>query len=871
MSNTMERLRAALADRYSVEAMLGAGGMATVYRATDLRHKREVAIKVLHADVAAAVGTERFTREIEIVAGLHHPHILPLYDSGQSDGFSYYVMPLCEGESLRERLERQKRLPAQDAVRIAREVADALEYAHRRGVVHRDIKPDNVMIEGGHALVTDFGIARVIDSDAAQPRLTATGLSVGTPLYMSPEQLAGERYVDARSDVYALSCVLYEMIAGEPPLAGPTAHAIAARRLSELPKLRGAAGGVSRTLEQAVLKGLAPVPDDRWASAAQFSSALDVAIPRTGRIQPWMRRNWKRAGMLGAAAIVVVATILLGTRAQFARAPAASQPQRIAVLPFENLGPSDQAYFADGMSDEVRSRLTEIPGITVIGRASSVPYRGTTETPRAIGRELSVGWLLTGTVRWEKRPDGTSIVHVSPELIRIRDAAAEWSKAIDAPLTDVFRVQASIAAQVAQALDVVLTSADQQRLSQRPTANLEAYDAWLRGEELSDRLGSVDPETMRRAAGLYERAVQLDSTFALAWARLAAALALHHTYNPTDSTEVQRANAASRHALALSPDLPAAHVAAGMVLTLVGGDYAGALVEFDAARRLLPAGPDADLLSSIGLTEQFLDRWEQSAADLRDAQRLDPHSIPTYIRLTRALLYLRRYDEGQRVLDSALALAPYNQVLLNNAEQFELARGHLDSAQLVIRNAPPSVERDQFLALTVSAWDLYWMLDDEQQRQVLALAPRAFDGDRFVWALGQAEVRAMRGDSARSRAYADTARAVMESRFGGVPTPMNDLTFHAIALAFAGRLADATREEQAADALYSSATNLWTRDQDELALARLDVIRGDHARALTRLEQLLSVPFFVSSAWLRIDPEFAPLRNEPRFRRLTAG
>jgi serine/threonine protein kinase len=274
MSDHVERLQTALADRYRLEREIGSGGMATVFLAEDLKHRRQVAVKVLQPEMAAVLGGERFVREIEIAAGLRHPHILPLHDSGFADGVLYYVMPFVEGESLRDRLKREKQLAIDEAVDITREVADALAYAHARGVVHRDIKPANIMLEAGHAVVTDFGVALLVQNVDSE-RLTGTGLSLGTAQYMSPEQAAGERQIDGRSDVYSLGCVLYEMLGGDPPFTGSTAQAIVARKMVEpVPSLRVVRERVPEALERVAMKALERTPADRFRTAAQFATAV---------------------------------------------------------------------------------------------------------------------------------------------------------------------------------------------------------------------------------------------------------------------------------------------------------------------------------------------------------------------------------------------------------------------------------------------------------------------------------------------------------------------------------------------------------------------------------------------------------------------
>ncbi|MGH7656953.1 MAG: protein kinase domain-containing protein, partial [Gemmatimonadales bacterium] len=405
MSDTLAKVQAALNGRYAVERELGQGGMATVYLARDDRHDRQVAIKVLKPELASALGPERFLREIRLAAGLQHPHILSVYDSGESDGLLYYVMPFVAGESLRDRLNREQQLPIPDAVTIAREVADALATAHSQGVIHRDIKPENILLSGGHAVVADFGIARAV-SRAGEDRLTETGMSIGTPAYMSPEQGAGESGVDGRSDVYSLGCVLYEMLCGQPPFTGPSAMAVLARHsLEAVPSLHIVRHTIPDELEDIVFRALEKVPADRFASARQFAQALagpaaSSGIPtreRLASVPP--RRRRRRQVLLGLLIIPVAAGAWFGFRQlQGPRAvETGPDPGHIAVLYFEDRSSGGElGHVADGLTEALIHELSEVSSLSVISSNGVRPYEGAHVTPDSLSRALGVGTLVQG-------------------------------------------------------------------------------------------------------------------------------------------------------------------------------------------------------------------------------------------------------------------------------------------------------------------------------------------------------------------------------------------------------------------------------------------------------------------------------------------
>jgi TolB-like protein/tetratricopeptide (TPR) repeat protein/tRNA A-37 threonylcarbamoyl transferase component Bud32 len=876
VADLQAQLQSGLAGQYTLERELGRGGMATVFLAQDLKHKRPVALKVLHPELAHSLGPERFRREIEIAARLQHPHILTVHDSGETAGQLWFTMPFVEGESLRDRLRRQTQLPVEDAVEIAKEAAQALEYAHQHGVIHRDIKPENILLTtDGSTLVADFGIARALG--AAGDGLTETGMSIGTPAYMSPEQASAERDLGATTDIYSLGCVLYEMLAGEPPFTGPTPQAILAKRLGgATPRVRLVRPAVQASVEQAVTRALAPVAADRFASAADFVRALaapavssasgTTVTARAAALQPA-----RRVRALGVAAalglIVAVGAGLLWQRNHRSGDPGAAGPQRVAVLPFENLGKSEDEYFADGMSDAVRGKLISLRGLQVTARSSSIPYKKTGKTPQQIGQELGVQYLLAGTVRWERRSGGSSRVHVSPELIQVSTATAKWQQPFDAVLDNVFQVQTDIAGRVAQALDLAIGAGERTTLAERPTTNLAAYDAFLKGEEITGRLVWADPVPARQALRSYEQAVALASTIALAWSRIARGHAAIYTAAPT-AAGAEQARAAAERAVALAPNGPEGRLALGAYYGNVLKDHPRALAQYELGLRSAPNS--AELLTGMAVIEQRLGRWEASLEHLRQAATLDPRSARTAERLAVTLLWLRRYSEVAEASDRALALAPANLTALQQKVMVFLAQGDLPQARAVLRDALKAAEPTAVVAYMALYLDLYWVLEDQQQRLVLRLTPGAFDDNRAAWGLTLAATHALRGDQAKAHAYADSARITLEAQLNDSP---NDDQLHVwlgLALAYLGR-AEGIREGKRGVALMPVSKNASDGAYNQHQLARIYILVGEPEKALDHLEPLLKIPYFLSPGWLRIDPAFAPLKGNPRFERLAAG
>jgi len=491
-----ERLTRALADNYTVDREIGSGGMATVYLAQDLKHDRKVALKVLKPDLAAVMGTERFLSEIRTTANLTHPHILPLFDSGEADGFLFYVMPYVEGENLRQRLDRDGQLPIDEAVGIAGHVADALDSAHRQGVIHRDLKPANILFLDGEPVVSDFGIA-LAGMEAGGTRLTQTGASIGTPQYMSPEQVTGDWEVDGRSDVYALGAVLYEMLTGEVPHTGKTAQAILARMLSESPTPIGELRDtVPDQVEAAVHRSLAKTPADRFKTAAEFATAIVAGVVDD---HPNRRRAKRPSPVVWLAAIAAVVIVAAGLWWGPWLAPSAGISS-VAVLPLANLSvDSGQTVLVDGIHDALIAELQQLSAFErVISRTSVLQYRDTEQPIPEIATALNVDAVIDGTVQ---RVGNTVLVRVT--LIGAFPERSLWSQNYESDLADVLTQQRTITGDIAQEIALTLTPAEEARLARARPVNPEAFNLVLLGREawnLRDAPGST-PCTRRRTWG----------------------------------------------------------------------------------------------------------------------------------------------------------------------------------------------------------------------------------------------------------------------------------------------------------------------------------------------------------------------------------
>ncbi len=867
---------------YEILAPLGAGGMGEVYRARDPRLDREVAVKVLPEHLSGSPELrQRFEREAKAVAALSHPNILAIHDFGTHQGTAYAVTELLEGDTLRGKLAAGP-IPPKQAVDYALQTARGLAAAHEKGVVHRDLKPENLFVQrDGQVKILDFGLAKRVepagDGEATgrpmEPEPTEPGTVMGTVGYMSPEQVRGLP-VDHRSDLFSLGAILYEMLSGKKAFKRDTeSDTMAAILRDEPPELSGSGRGISPALDNIIRHCLEKDRENRFQSARDVVFALSDQSSQTvtSGERPAAPRVAKRNAGIAVAALVVLAAAGIFLVRRPHETP--SQPggvKRLAVLPFENLGRPEDDYFADGMADTVRGKLTSLPGIEVIARGSSTPYKKTKKTPDQIAHELGARYLLTATVRWEKT-GGTSRVQVSPELVEVKESGAatsKWQQSFDAALTDVFQVQSDIATRVAQALDLALGATDEKWLAEKPTQNLAAYDAFLKGEEASRSLAINDPVSLRRALGFYEQAVALDPGFARAWAQISKADSILYGNSVPTPELAERARQAAEKAVTLAPDQPDGYLALGTYMRVVVADLNRAQEEYSKGRRVAPG--NADLVRATALTEQNLGHWDAAVEHFKQAERLDPRSINNKWTLGIALRSMRRYAEARAAFDRGLALAPTNLTLIEQKAMTFLGEGDLTGARAVLRAAPKEVEPTAIVSYLATYFDLVWVLDEEQRELLLRLTPVAFDNNKGFWNLCLVQAYALDGDAANVRYHAEEARKAFEQQLRAAP---KDAQLHAqlgLALAYLGRRDEAVREGERGVALLPVTGDAYNGPYLQHQLVRIDILVGEPEKALDQLEPLLRIPYYLSPGWLRIDPNFDPLRKNPRFQSLLA-
>ncbi len=871
----LDRLTAALSDRYTIERELGAGGMATVYLAHDVKHDRKVALKVLRPDLAASLGADRFLREVRIAANLSHPHILPLYDSGAAGGFLFYVMPYVEGESLREKLDREGELPIPEATRILKEIADALAYAHEHGVVHRDIKPDNVMLSGRHALVMDFGVAKAVSEATGRHQVTTAGVALGTPTYMAPEQAAADPHVDHRADIYALGVLAYEILAGRPPFMGTTAQQILSAQVMVAPEpLATYRPTVPPELAEVIMRCLEKKPADRWQSAEELLQPFEALSTSSQGITPVETRPHQavapgsRRGVwiaVAAAVIVVVVVAVMWNRGAGGQPALASAGRWIAVLPFESARSDEEStFFTDGIHDDVLTQLGKIGSLRVIARNSVMEYRGTEKNLGVVGKELGVDALLLARV--QRAGDQ---VRINVQLIDVATGEQLWGETYQRELTldNRFAIQSEISAAVAEALQAALTPEDRTRLAERPTDNAQAYALYQRAKEYYD--DSYERDNMRTVVQLATQAVELDPRFSLALAFLSQVHAFTYwmAYDRTPE-RMALAKTLADSALALDPDLPEGHIAIGHYHYWGFLDYNRAMEEFAIAERVAPNS--ILLLIGMGAVRRRQGRVEDALVYFRRAREVDPRSTQPISSVAETLAMLRRFDEAAAAVDSTIMLSPdtpYPRILaavvrLACCADTARAQRAIDEGRRV---GIPSEYLDAFDGLIA-------FLKRDYAVMLTLVEGRPFvrnDQYRFLpTAFSQGVALRGLGDSTRANAAFEAAVEELDSLITERPDDERLHSSLGVTYAMLGVEDEALRAARRGVELLPFEREAWRGGYRLADLATVFAQFGRADSAAYYLEFLLDHPGDVTVPLLRLDPTWDPIRDTPEFRRL---
>lgn len=870
---------------YRIMSYLGAGGMGEVYRAHDCELERDVAIKTLPPELTRDRGLlARSRREARTLASLNHPNIPTIYDIRAHEGTPFLVMELLEGETLRAQLERSP-LPLTTAMDYAHAVCNGLAAAHDKGIIHRDLKPENLFItESGGVKILDFGLAKLTRPEASDlplaglpiPESTEAGTILGTVGYMSPEQLRGQA-ADPRSDIFSFGCVLYEMLSGRSPFQRDTAaETVTAILRDDPPELASTQRNVPAALDVIVRRCLEKRAEDRFSTAHDLALALrsitgegEAAPPRAAiAVRRWAHG---RALAIAGLAMVVAVSALVFTLRVPDRGVHTTGPPKVVVLPFENLGPPEDAYFAAGMVEEITSRLANVRGLGVISRTSAMGYDRKGKTIRQVGEDLGVDYVLEGSVRWEHGQGRESRVRITPQLIRVADDTHVWSDRYDRVVADVFAIQSEVAASTVMAMGVTLLPREQIALKTLSTNDLEAYDLYLRGRELESRGGGK--QHTEETARMYQAAVDRDPRFAEAFAGLAT-MHLHAYWNYYDRSPERLAKArdAVERAVELRPDLAQTHVARGHYLYHGLRDYPRALKEFAAATKIQQNNSEA--LLGTAAVQRRQGRWGEAAQEMSKIIALDPQNAGMYGELAWTCVYARRYADANRALDLAITLSPQwgwpyelkSWLQVQWRGDLVKAQGILDQAEQVdgLEGQPGYFRYDH-------AWLALYRRDYQRALNLLQAAEVAEINTQTEYRpllLLQGQVQMLAGQHDIARRSFEAARLDLEQK---VKQNREDDRFHSslgIAYAGLGRKGEAVRVVKLACDLMPASKDAFRFLSHLEDLALVHTMAGQPDDAVVTLDESLARTGFLTPHVLRLDPRWDPLRSDPRFQAL---
>jgi len=865
------------AGRHEIIENLGQGGMGRVYRVVDLHLDEEVTLKILKPEIAANQKTiERFKTEMKLARKVSHKNVCKMFDLGNDDGLFYLTMEYVPGQNLKGLIRQTGQLAVRTAVSLAKQVCEGLSEAHHAGIVHRDLKPSNIMIDReGIVRIMDFGIARSIETQG----ITETGVIVGTPEYMSPEQTE-DAEIDLRSDIYALGIILYEMVTGRLPFEGETPIKIAVKQKTEKPRnVRTINPRIPENLDWIIMKCLEKAKDKRFQTAEELYVELDKLekdIPSTQKAavrrkttDPMasgikLRKLW--IGLFGLCVIfsAVIAFSFIFKKDRIETVPGMKM---LVVLPFENLGPPEDEYFADGLSEEIMSRLSALSDLGVISRTSAFQYKNIEKTTKDIGKELGVDYLLEGTVRWNRATDGTGRVRVTCQLVRVSDDSHLWSERFDRLIEDIFTVQSEIAEQVIKKLDLYILDPDRTALSAHPTKNLKAFDLYLKSKDVSVRayLGQ-DLQEYEQAIDLLSEAVKEDPDFTQAFLSLFS-IHLHLYTVGIDRSEerLSEIRQALDEAVELDPDLPSVQLAVGIYAIRIFQDFDRALEILESIQKVRP-NLSPSYLADI---QQLQGKWIDAIANYERAFRLNPLSSSLAHALGRCYAWIFEYQRSVEWFDRALSIYPdlfYSK--LGKARLPLLRDGDTQQARLLLEALPQHV-------LTEYNWYELGLLERNYQTVLDRL--RASPYETFAEAqfyipknLAYAAVYSAMNRIELKRSYAERARRELELAMSENPEDTRLIAALGLTYAYLGHSEEAVREGLRAVNLYPVSGDAFEGPRYILNLAKIYAVIGESDKSIEQLELLLSIPSGnnYSQALLRIDPIWDSLRSNPRFQNL---